>query len=228
MKFGEYLRQRRDTKGWSQPAAAEHIGIEQSYLSKLETGKSYPSDVMFNKLQSAYGFGTDEIAHLMASDELQKLQEVKSVRIAILSQSQNSLFRLRKWTFAGLAGLMLGGACLGAAVVPDSAERQYQYRSQGTLKQDEALTAYQSIRSPDDVRYSEMLSRIDQRDRTLDAYRGESFVENGQDGRRYYELIGEVEINSHASLRFFIIPALMLLFGSLGCFWIAFLGRSKS
>lgn len=228
MKFGEYLRQRRDKKGWSQPAAAEQIGIEQSYLSKLETGKSYPSDEMFDKLQCAYGFGTDEIAHLMTSDELQKLKDVKSVRIAILSQSQNSLFRLRKWTFAGLAGLMLGGACLGAAIVPDSAERQYQYRSQGTLKPDEALTAYQSIRSPSDIRYSEMLSRLDQRDRTLDTYRGESFVENDQDGKRYYELLAEVEANSHSPMRFFIIPALMLLFGSLGCFWIAFLGKSKS
>ncbi len=47
MKFGEYLKSQRDARGWTQPMAAEKIGIEQSYLSKLETGKASPSDEMF-------------------------------------------------------------------------------------------------------------------------------------------------------------------------------------
>ncbi|MDQ2077737.1 helix-turn-helix domain-containing protein [Marinimicrobium sp. ABcell2] len=36
MTLGERLRQLRTEKSWTQPQAAETIGIEQSYLSKLE------------------------------------------------------------------------------------------------------------------------------------------------------------------------------------------------
>lgn len=36
MKFGDYLKQKRAERGWTQPEAASHVKIEQSYLSKLE------------------------------------------------------------------------------------------------------------------------------------------------------------------------------------------------
>ncbi|MGE0743387.1 MAG: helix-turn-helix domain-containing protein, partial [Hyphomonadaceae bacterium] len=38
MKFGEDLKNRRTELGWTQPDAAAKASIEQSYLSKLETG----------------------------------------------------------------------------------------------------------------------------------------------------------------------------------------------
>ncbi|MBO6796341.1 helix-turn-helix transcriptional regulator [Maricaulis sp.] len=50
MKFGDYLRQCREAKGWTQPEAARHADIEQSYLSKLETGRSYPSEDVYSRL----------------------------------------------------------------------------------------------------------------------------------------------------------------------------------
>lgn len=50
MKFGVYLRSLREKAGWTQPEAAEKIEIEQSYLSKLETGKCFPSEDIFSKL----------------------------------------------------------------------------------------------------------------------------------------------------------------------------------
>ncbi|MEQ8954557.1 MAG: helix-turn-helix transcriptional regulator, partial [Gammaproteobacteria bacterium] len=43
MNFGEKLRLLRTEKGWHQPELAEKLGIEQSYLSKLENGHSLPS-----------------------------------------------------------------------------------------------------------------------------------------------------------------------------------------
>ena len=53
MKFGDYLRQARETRQWTQPEAAARAGIEQSYLSTLETGKSYPSEEVFGRLVEA-------------------------------------------------------------------------------------------------------------------------------------------------------------------------------
>ncbi len=40
MRFGEKLKELRNEKEWTQPEMAEAIGIEQSYWSKLENGKS--------------------------------------------------------------------------------------------------------------------------------------------------------------------------------------------
>ncbi len=53
MKFGQKLKQLRQAQGMTQPQLAEKIGIEQSYLSKLENDKSLPSAEMFQAIYSA-------------------------------------------------------------------------------------------------------------------------------------------------------------------------------
>ena len=54
MKLGEKLRTLREQKNWTQPQAAEAIGIEQSYLSKLENDHSAPSADVFRRIITAY------------------------------------------------------------------------------------------------------------------------------------------------------------------------------
>ena len=225
MKFGDYLKQAREAKGWTQPVAADQIGMEQSYLSKLETGKSYPSEEMFDKLVASLGLDAEELARVVAPQELQELHDIKRVRTAIVGQHEQAFASTRNWMRAGLAALMLGGACLGGALLPSTAERQFQYRSEGVLEAGEPLEAFKKIRSEDKQLQEEMLARIDQDDRLLPTRRGHSFVESTPDGRRYYELIGVLESSGHSPMRFLIIPALMLLFGGVGCFLIAFRSR---
>lgn len=58
MNFSEYLKNRLAELGWTQPAAAANAGIEQSYLSKLETGRSVPSDEVYQRLVEAIGINT--------------------------------------------------------------------------------------------------------------------------------------------------------------------------
>lgn len=53
MSFPENLRTLRVTRGLTQPALAEKAGIEQSYLSKLENGRSKPSEDMLTRLAQA-------------------------------------------------------------------------------------------------------------------------------------------------------------------------------
>ena len=145
MSFGEHLRQALEHKGWSQPVAAQQIGIEQSYLSKLETSNSYPSNETFTKLQKAYGFNLDEVVQFMGDEELRKLREVNDIRRTILRRRRDSQTGLRNWMLAGVAGLAIGGGFLGAAIVPDTADRQYHYRSEGILQPNETLTAFGAI-----------------------------------------------------------------------------------
>lgn len=53
MSFHDNLRTLRLTRGFTQPALAEKADIEQSYLSKLENGRSKPSEDVLARLASA-------------------------------------------------------------------------------------------------------------------------------------------------------------------------------
>jgi transcriptional regulator with XRE-family HTH domain len=53
MSFQDNLRTLRLTRGLTQPALAEKADIEQSYLSKLENGRSKPSDDVLTRLANA-------------------------------------------------------------------------------------------------------------------------------------------------------------------------------
>jgi len=53
MAFHDNLRTLRLARGLTQPALAEKADIEQSYLSKLENGRSRPSDEVLTRLAQA-------------------------------------------------------------------------------------------------------------------------------------------------------------------------------
>jgi len=61
MAFHENLRVLRLATGLTQPALAETAEIEQSYLSKLENGRSSPSDEVLQRLASALGTTAEEL-----------------------------------------------------------------------------------------------------------------------------------------------------------------------
>ena len=54
MNFGDKIRQLRKDKNFTQPELAEAMGIEQSYLSKLENGKSLPSNDVLARTDEEY------------------------------------------------------------------------------------------------------------------------------------------------------------------------------
>lgn len=51
--FGTQLKHYRSELKLSQPEFAEQVGIEQSYLSKLENDKSVPSNDTFRSILTA-------------------------------------------------------------------------------------------------------------------------------------------------------------------------------
>jgi len=61
MNFGEKLKQIRTEKNLTQPQFAEAIGIEQSYLSKLENDKSQPSADMFSSIVKSLQLSPGEV-----------------------------------------------------------------------------------------------------------------------------------------------------------------------
>lgn len=65
MTFGERLRELRKAKNLSQRALAEKVGINFTYLSKVESERldfaQYPSEDLIRKLAKALGADEDEL-----------------------------------------------------------------------------------------------------------------------------------------------------------------------
>lgn len=54
-KFGNRVNNFRNKTGLSQEKLATELGIDQSYLSEIETGKANPSLLYVKKLAEAFG-----------------------------------------------------------------------------------------------------------------------------------------------------------------------------
>ena len=65
MTFGERLRELRKAKNLSQRALGDKVGINFTYLSKVESEKldfaQYPSEELIRKLAKALGADADEL-----------------------------------------------------------------------------------------------------------------------------------------------------------------------
>ncbi|WP_435275773.1 helix-turn-helix domain-containing protein [Psychrobium sp. nBUS_13] len=232
MKFGLYIRNAREKMGWTQPEAAEKIGIEQSYLSKLETGKSFPSEEIFSSLIDTYRINVSDMSETLGSDELERLKEISAVRKIVLNKRSVQVSDFRRWLIMGLTFMMLGGACIGVSIVEIN-EQQYHYRSMGVLLKGESLDAFDIVKETLGYTTTEgiaekkflerqlmMTNRIAQIDIVLPTSRGAGYIEEVTDGKRYFKTFLDREVQHHN--RWFIVPGLMFLLGSFGCFLIGF------
>ncbi len=223
MKFGDYLRQKREECGWTQPEAAAKVKIEQSYLSKLETGKSYPSEDIFERLVSAYEINTAEMTSTIFSAELDKLREIKEVRAVVLSRQQNQSRFMRGWLVAGMVMLMLAGAILGLAYsIPNEPVYDYHYRSEGIIFKGEPPLIFKFLEAGvPDKKNRPLTDRINYDFQIINEDRGDTFIVPVEGGYRRYERHhvkpkqGPSKVSWHFSLGF------MLVFGGLASFYIA-------
>lgn len=235
MKFGDYLRQKREDRGWTQPEAAARAKIKQSYLSKLETGRSYPSDDVFQRLVEVFEIDTTEMSESVSPAELDRLREIREVRTAVLATHASRRRLARSWLVLGLALLMLGGGAVGLSRIDLSRDQDiYYYRSEGVLRTNESPNAFDYVPYSDAILFSDgsaqsrreagraMLERIDQDDLVTDQNRGNRFIETVENGRRYYQLYDRQVEHRPSPLRWFLVPGLMLLLGAMGCFFISF------
>lgn len=227
MKFGDYLRQRREKQEWTQPEAASKIQIEQSYLSKLETGKSLPSDDIFSRIVDIYGIDVSEMYSQISPGEIEKLKDLHQIRQIVIQATAKSDTAKRRWLLAGLLAMIMGGAFLAASFVPDTISTVYTYRSEGVLSSDEDLWAYNLIKkrldesSPDFAKKQELLGRLDQSYEESESFKGNYFVQEEKNGRRFFQQIGKEDIPPTFVNRWFLVPGLMLLLGGISCFYIS-------
>ncbi|WP_417449190.1 helix-turn-helix domain-containing protein [Kordiimonas sp.] len=223
MKFGDYLRQIREHNGWTQPEAAARANIEQSYLSKLETGKSYPSEDIFGRLVKAYAIDVADLSQKVFSAELDKLREIGDVRALLLRRGQNETRFQRAWLIAGLVMIMLGGGLFGLAYsVPEGAHMHYLYRSEGVIKQGESpmLFEFLAVGGPDSENRT-LSDRLDYDFKELDSNKGPSFVEQTDGGFRKYTLYDQQRESRPSAISWHYSFGVMFIFGGLACFYIS-------
>ena len=221
MRFGDYIRELRSELRWTQPEAAREIGIEQSYLSKLESGKSYPSEDVFASLVRAYKIDVNDLADKLFAADLDRLREISQVRASILSSEKDYRMRVQHWLFAGLAALMLGGACLGATFLAEDKEvTRYQYRSAGVIPEGQDTQP-----GDNESQGAEALRRANEQYRSLEEYRDVAFFETVPDGIETWRFFGAKIETVRSPLRWFLIPAIAMIMSALGCFFASYRAR---
>ncbi|MBS7457160.1 helix-turn-helix domain-containing protein [Coralloluteibacterium stylophorae] len=208
MKFGDYLRHARVQRGWTQPEAAARAGIEQSYLSKLETGKSIPSGEIYDRLAGAYGIAPHAMLDILFPAELERLREIDSLRALMLAQSHRRRAIPRRWLTAGLVALALGGGFVGLSMVDRGRDvATFTYVSDQVFPQDGA-EGDEPVRAAAATRYIAQM-------------RGPEFTEATPEGVRLWRLVGSGAQWQPARFGWALVPGLLLISAGLGCFFLA-------
>src|SRR3954471_22944888 len=100
VNFGEKVKQLRAERNLTQPQLAQVIGIEQSYLSKLENDKSIPSADIFQAMLKA--FGVDVGTFLDGVDEKQvhrDLRQVPEVSNHLNARMNTRIHGIKAWLY---------------------------------------------------------------------------------------------------------------------------------
>jgi transcriptional regulator with XRE-family HTH domain len=223
MKFGDYIRQKREKNAWTQPEAAARIDIEQSYLSKLETGKSYPSEEVFEKLVKTYAIDINHMGRGVFSGELDKLREIAAVRTVVLGRQQSELKTLRSWLVASLAMLMLGSGLLAYENTKEPDENVfYSYQSPGVIKKDEPIDVFTEGFDAETGKTKNILShRIDFDILETGDNMGPEFIKKVEGGQRRYQKFDETikEVSNRNAI--FVALGFALMIGGIASFFIA-------
>ena len=202
VNFGEKLKQLRAERNLTQPQLAQAIGIEQSYLSKLENDKSIPSAEIFQSILKA--FSIDVATFLDGVDEKQvyrDLRQVPEVANHLNGVATTKIHSIKNWLFSsGIAlalGLAIGFAGYRELLISNV---QYNYESPGVLLAGESpdffekypgmliqqLSAGQITPQERALRVLEIEKRRSLDYRLLDEYRGRGFMEQVPGGGRFY------------------------------------------
>jgi transcriptional regulator with XRE-family HTH domain len=231
--FGTQLKYYRSELKLSQPEFAEQVGIEQSYLSKLENDKSVPSNDTFRSILTALNLTIcDFMEPLKYSVDKARLINVPDIEAWYKQQSNKQFIKQRSLVYIAILLSALGCAMFYLGHQEKLFNTKfYEYKSYGVVKDNEpdgifhdwrTLLVEQS-REKIDAKRREMISRHDFKFIISADYKGISFVEPGEQGRRLYSLTSKTPIikthKGHVWLEFigillFVVGAGLITFES--------------
>ena len=109
MQFGEKLRKIRQERNLTQPDLAEQLGIEQSWLSKLENDKSLPSSELLDRVCQVFHITLEQlVADLDTGYVQQQLASLPEVRGLLQEKRYTLVHNARRWLLGGAALVAVG------------------------------------------------------------------------------------------------------------------------
>ncbi len=230
MSVGERIRELRTARNLTQPQLAEAIGIEQSYLSKLENDKSAPSTDIFRSILKALGVDVaDFLRGLDAQTVQRQLKQIPEVSDHVLANARRRFERSRRWWYgsalACVIGLSLGGAGAFGLLFPNT---QYNYHSPGVVRPGEPsdiLLNYESLllakmlagEISDNQRMKSVAGyklRIQEHSLLLPDYRGDAFIIPAEGGSRSYYYKGAATHERPVN-RYLMLTGMVLTLGGI-------------
>lgn len=144
MKLGTYLKNIRNRREWTQPEAAEMVGVEQSYLSKLENGKAVPSEKILDDLITALEIDMDDLVATLSPGELTSLSFYGPIAERRAGLVKRQTMTLRSSLIASLLFVALGGALVSAGLNQTYSDYVFTYQSKGVIPPGETALIYET------------------------------------------------------------------------------------
>ena len=228
MNFGEKLRDLRNEKKLTQPELADAIGIEQSYLSKLENEKSLPSDNTLSRILEVFEVEIGELLRELDQRTKNQLRQLPQVADFLAREKSMMIENRRRWLMVSVALISIGVALIYAGRVhlffPD---HLYQYVSQGVVLEGEPKEIFEKNRVyiPDSLRddnsetqkYLDAIkARINEHYVMTSEFRGKIYNLQVEGGSRTYYANGETQIDPWQSKLVVFIGVLLGMFGLAG------------
>ncbi len=228
MNFGEKLRDLRNEKKWTQPELADAIGIEQSYLSKLENERSTPSDNTLSRILEAFEIEIGELLNELDQRTKNQLRQLPQVAEFLTREKSMMIQNRRRWLMVSVALISIGVALIYAGRVhlffPDHV---YQYKSQGIVLEGEPKEIFEKNRfylphsiGQDRSEAEEYLdaikARVNEHYVLASEYRGNIYNLQVAGGSRTYFFDGERQIEPWESKFLVFIGVLLGMFGLAG------------
>ncbi|MEP1446728.1 MAG: helix-turn-helix transcriptional regulator [Paraglaciecola sp.] len=208
MTLGKKLKTLRAEHNLSQPELAEKIGIEQSYLSKLENDKSVPSNDIFKQILQAFSITLEQfVSDIKQAVELERLKQIPDVERFLSNQKKLNQNNQRRFLYISSFLIVLATTLFYVGYSKQLfSEVQFQYESDGVLKEGEpvnALRQWQSLltfeqrkdRSFAGQKQVETSMRINEKVLSFFEHQGPYFRVDSKDGYRHYRLMNTKEVS---------------------------------
>ena len=189
MTLGQKIKQLRLAKELSQPQLSLAMGIEQSYLSKLENDKAFPSDEMFNTLLTAFDVELESFIADFEQDYIKShLSKLSLVNQLFSAQEKRSLSFMMRWIIVSALLIVVGGTALTGGIYEWFFKpvwtNSHLYESKGVIKQGESFRLFAESNGegfPD-----HLALRLEHKVIEMKQDSGRYFVKQTADGNRLY------------------------------------------
>lgn len=201
MSLGERLKTLRVDKGYSQPALAERVGIEQSYLSKVENDKSIPSEDIFTALLSGLDVSVNDfMSGVRNKKHISKWMQIDAISTWVNNRDatharKNQRFMLVCYCFIAL-GITFFYAGFSTKIFP---EKAFEYISLGVIGPEEPddilqrWDRYERAKTREDSLKAalSLQPRLNEKRKVFYSYKGLKFHQAEELERRVYWYEGD-------------------------------------